>query len=171
MNEVTDEIIRKQIEAADYLLKFTIKTAAPKAISLSTAITKWLIKAGTYTPEKGMIQLKRLAKQGDELRQVPLHGEGLKRFDSIARKYGIKYSIEDDLKKQQCTLFFRAKDETVVKAAFKELIANEADRSKRPSFRKTLNRCQEKAEEWNRNQLENEGMDNKRSRNYVKQGR
>lgn len=85
--------------------------------------------------DKPEVNIKTLMKDGESVKDIEITDENIKAFEPIARKYGIKYSLkevipskedldkakEDDKEsKPRYMIFFKAKDESVLKVALTE---------------------------------------------------
>jgi hypothetical protein len=74
---------------------------------------------------RGKQPLKKLLGSGAKLENIPINAESTKDFESVARKYGVDYSLQktEHGGKEQCLVFFKAKDINVLIAAFKDYSA------------------------------------------------
>lgn len=95
----------------------------------------------------GKMSFKQLSK-GGALSEVDITNDNIKAFDPVARKYGIRYSLQKDaaVDPPLWKVYFRAKDADSMTAAFKEFsdnILNVKDRDK-PSVKETMKNLQEK---------------------------
>lgn len=79
--------------------------------------------------DKPEVNIKTLMKDGESVKDIEITDENIKAFEPIARKYGIKYSLKEDLdkakeddkeSKPRYMIFFKAKDESVLKVALTE---------------------------------------------------
>ncbi len=115
--------------------------------------------------EKSKVSIKDLTANGETVKDLEITDENIKAFDPIARKYGIKYSLKEitpskeELQKDPNTssgahgravaegndqpkymVFFKAKDESVMKAALTEFSEKElAKKEKKKTKEKTKN--------------------------------
>ena len=117
----------------------TTKTAKMTANVLAKLMRAALrkMKESRGKPVEGKQSLKQLSK-GGELSNVEIKDENIKAFDPIARKYNISYALKRDssLEPPRWLVFFKAKDESAMTAAFKEFTAKMVKRDKdRPSAR------------------------------------
>ena len=90
--------------------------------------------------KEGRQSIKELSK-GGTLSSIEITDGNIKKFDPIARKYGIKYSLEKDKSSDppRWMVFFQAKDVDAITAAFKEY-SKKTIKSKgdKPSVRDTI---------------------------------
>lgn len=86
----------------------------------------------------GKKTLKQLQAQGHELTSIEITDENIKSFEHCARKYGVDFSLKKDrtANPPQYYVFFKARDEKVMEAAFREYTA-QVTRDK-PSVRQRL---------------------------------
>jgi len=86
--------------------------------------------------EKSQVSIKDLTANGESIKDLEITDENIKVFEPIARKYGIKYSLKEirptpeELEKDpkapsKYMVFFKAKDESVMKAAISEFSERE----------------------------------------------
>lgn len=94
-------------------------------------------------PEKGIKhgkqKLKNLQKQGRELTNVEITGDNIGSFGKYAKKYNIDYSLMVDKSEEppRWYVFFKASDEKLMEAAFREYTNNVLP-SKKSSVKKKL---------------------------------
>ena len=93
------------------------------------------------------MSFKQLSK-GGALSEVDVKNSNIKAFDPVARKYGIRYSLQKDASSEppMWRVYFRAKDADSMTAAFKEFsdsILNVKDKD-RPSVKETMREMREK---------------------------
>jgi len=92
--------------------------------------------------EKSLVSLKDLQANGETVKDLEITDENIKAFEPVAKKYGIKYSLHEitpspeALKENPKTplkymVFFKAKDESVMKAALTEFSAMQQDKRKK----------------------------------------
>jgi len=158
MNEIQEELARKQVRAAEHVVKFFINKAAPTMKDLIVGVIKWLGDQNNKILP-GKQSLKQLTKDGSRLASLPLNSDNIKTFESIAKKYGMRYSMEKDSSKDppQHSVFFATKDADTMTAVFKKYLSNEIKRekSKKPPFKKVLNEAKEKVKNQIRDQNKN----------------
>lgn len=88
---------------------------------------------------RGKRRLKDLQSEGSELSNIEITDENIKSFERYARKYGIDYALKKDKAADppRYFVFFRARDEKTMEAAFKEY-SGYITREKKPSVKKKL---------------------------------
>ena len=94
----------------------------------------------------GKMSMKQLSKGGC-LSEVDITHDNIKAFDPIARKYGIRYSLQKDATAEPplWRVYFRAKDADSMTAAFREFSASVLNRDRdRPSVREAMRDLSEK---------------------------
>ena len=124
-------------------IKATKLTAKGLAKAMQLAYTQFQ-KARDKPGKKSMKQLRK----GGDLSKVEITDANIKAFDPIARKYGIRYSLEKDKSSEtpQWRVYFRAKSSESMHDAFKEFsdnVYNTKDKDK-PSVRETMRDFREK---------------------------
>ena len=99
---------------------------------------------------QGKQSVKKLIaqNQGVETAEIADKDEA-KKFDRIARKYGVDYAIRkgiNDKGETRYILFFKAKDQSAISQAMNDYTKQWAEQSKgqQPSFRKTLQELMDK---------------------------
>ena len=89
-------------------------------------------------------EVKKANKPGRRtLKSMMESGSELCSFEKVARKYRIQYSLKKDKSKEppQYLVFFRAKDEAVMTAAFKEYTGMALPATRKASIRKRLQKA------------------------------
>ena len=88
---------------------------------------------------KGKQSLRDLQDEGSELSNIEITDENIKSFERYARKYGIDYALKKDKAADppRYFVFFRARDEKTMEAAFKEY-SEYTTKEKKPSVKKKL---------------------------------
>lgn len=101
----------------------------------------------TNVTRRGKQSLNSLMKRGSELTNIEITDKNIRSFERIARKYGIDYSLKKDKSEEppKYMVFFRAKDEAVMTAAFKEYAGATLLKTNKISIRKRLHQAIEKA--------------------------
>lgn len=99
---------------------------------------------GKQVPQEDLIPhgkqtVKELAAQNQGMTSIEVHDKHIKAFDRVARKYGIDYAVK---KVPGCPprhlIFFKARDQDALDAAFAEFLHKQQVREKRPSIRKLM---------------------------------
>lgn len=91
----------------------------------------------------GLHTMRELKKDGAQLIDVPISDKNIGAFDHIARKYELAYSLKmnAEVDPPKWYVFFRAKDENSMTAAFEEFTAKSLNRAKgRVSLRDKLHK-------------------------------
>ena len=88
---------------------------------------------------RGKQSLRDLQDEGSELSNIEITDENIKSFERYARKYGIDYALKKDKAADppRYFVFFRARDEKTMEAAFKEY-SEYTTKEKKPSVKKKL---------------------------------
>jgi hypothetical protein len=121
----------------------TKPTAAALAALKDTISTK---------ADKSKVTIKDLTANGESVKDLEITDANIRAFEPIARKYGIKYALKE-LKSDPKTLpkymvFFKAKDESVMKVALtefseKQLARKEKKKSVKKDVKKEVGRFKE----------------------------
>ena len=138
-----------QEELENKSVVLTIKAAKLTAKGLAVAMRFAYQQFQKARDKPGKKSMKQLRKGGD-LSKVEITDDNIKAFDPIARKYGIRYSLEKDNTGEtpKWRVYFRAKSSESMHDAFKEFSdtifnAKEKDKDK-PSVRETIRDFREK---------------------------
>ena len=98
-------------------------------------------QAGKPPPKsyQGKVSVKELTRDGDGAKNINVADEGIKLFERIARKNGVKYAVQRDTTQEfpQWRVFFKAKDEDAMIAAFRDFdtkIKARGAKAKKPSL-------------------------------------
>ncbi len=88
----------------------------------------------------GKTSLRKMVEEGSELSNIEISDENIKSFEKTARKYSIQFSLMKDKSKDppRYLVFFKARDVSVMQAAFQEYTGITLNRKTRPSIRKKL---------------------------------
>lgn len=89
-------------------------------------------------PQK--MKIKELVGTGSGIGKVQLKDDDIKKFERVARKYGVKYSINKDKTSKPPTyyFFFQSKDTEVINKAFQDFLGKQLKREKKPTIAQTL---------------------------------
>ena len=138
-----EEINQKTIAVA---IKTTKVTGRVLRAALRALLRHWNNKRHQKAHSKGKDavvshgkkSLKELQAQGHELTSIEITDDNIKSFEHCARKFGVDFSLKKDKTADPPVfyVFFRAKDEKLMEAAFKEYTAD-VTRDK-PSVRQKL---------------------------------
>lgn len=90
--------------------------------------------------QTGKTSLRKMMKEGSELSNIEISDENIKSFEKIARKYSMQFSLMKDKSHDppRYLVFFKARDVSVMQAAFREYTGVTLNRKTRPSIRKKL---------------------------------
>lgn len=88
---------------------------------------------------RGKQSLKQLQDQGAELTNIEITEDNIRSFERVARKYGVDFSLKKNeaVQPPRVFVFFKARDEKVMEAAFKEYAAQNMKKRK-PSIREKI---------------------------------
>ena len=132
-------VFAANVEAEILKGAFNIATFIPKNImqGLSEKITE-----ENY---QGKQTMKQLLGSGAKLDNIPINEDKMGFFKSVARKYGIDYSLKkavttqpDGSDKTQYLVFYKAKDIKVLQAAFKDFSDKVMKREKQKSIKEQI---------------------------------
>ena len=128
-------------------VSLSIKTGKITAQLLAKAMQEAYRQMQNSQEKPGKKSFKQLSK-GGSLSEVDITNENIKAFEPVARKYGVKYSLQKDASSEPPTwkVYFRAKDTDSVNAAFKEFSENytNAKNKDKPSVKETMKDLGEK---------------------------
>lgn len=146
MNEKTVSLIIRGTKVTAAVLKDAMKMFLRQT---SNRISN--NRNGKGTPEKqkqvsqpggrtGKTSLRKMMEEGSELSNIEISDENIKSFEKIARKYSIQFSLMKDKSNDppRYLVFFKARDVSVMQAAFREYTGVTLNRKARPSIRKKL---------------------------------
>lgn len=90
----------------------------------------------------GKQTVQELIGQNQGVSAVPVASTELKGFERVAKKYGVDFAIRKDASHDppRYTVFFKARDQAALDAAYREYSAQTLNKEDRPSVRKMLNR-------------------------------
>ena len=98
----------------------------------------------------GKQSLKQLIRHSNGLKQVPVHGENLKEFEKILKKYGVDFAImkETQGESPRYLVFFKARDEQILSSVLEESTRKQLGKSnisKKPSLLAALKKAKDLA--------------------------
>ena len=100
-------------------------------------------KEQDVTPH-GKQSVKELVSQGQGVTSIEVHDKGIRRFERVARKYGVDYAIKKVKgDKPKYLIFFKGRDEDAITAAMTEYADKRLRREERPSVLKLLKKLKE----------------------------
>ncbi len=96
----------------------------------------------------GKQTVKQLIRHSNGLKQIPIQEESLKEFEKVLNRYGVDFAVmkENRAKSPRFLMFFKAKDEEVLKSVLADCTRKQMEKStdKRPSVLKLLSVMKEK---------------------------
>ncbi len=98
----------------------------------------------------GKQTVKQLVRHSNGLKQVPVHGERLREFERILKKYGVDFAVMKEAQGEtpRYMVFFKAKDEAVISNVLQEGTKKQLAKGKsvrKPSVRAALKEAKELA--------------------------
>ena len=144
-----------QDKVNEKVVSLAIKTSKLTAGVLQSAI-KALLKKGkgqlTKAPH-GKVTMRQLMKPGEKVTNIEITDANIKAFDPIAKKNGLTYNVKkiENGKPPTYLVSFRGKDIDVITEAFREFSAKKLSREQKPSIRKALAACRDRAKQLNAN--------------------
>ena len=139
MNEKTVSLIIRGTKVTAAVLKDAMKMFLRQT---SNRVSNGRDGKGTSEKQKqvsqtGKTSLRKMMKEGSELSNIEISDENIKSFEKIARKYSIQFSLMKDKSHDppRYLVFFKARDVSVMQAAFRESTGVTLNRKARPSIR------------------------------------
>lgn len=116
-----------------------LKAAIGKYLAHRAEAKRQKARDGPVTP-RGKQTVKQLVGQGQGVSNIEANDPSLRDFERIARKYGVDYAIKRDraASPPRFLIFFKARDEAAINAAFTEFSANKVRKASRPSVLQKL---------------------------------
>lgn len=98
------------------------------------------------TRKHGKQSLKELNKQSAELQDIPMDGKDVKLFEKELRQYGVDYAVKKDGNQMNTyTVFFKAKDISLIDNALKSYTSKQFTRENKPSIKQQMQKAVEKS--------------------------
>ena len=120
---------------------------------LKAAISKYMAhrrnvklgkQRGRETPvvHRGRQTVQQLTRQNHGVSSIDFQDKYIRRFDRIARKYGVDYAVRKDRSAAppKYLIFFKGRDTDAINAAFQEYLGQKVRRASRPSVLERLER-------------------------------
>ncbi len=89
---------------------------------LTASLLRWALRQ--YLEQSkyphGKQTVKQLVRQGDGVKNIQITEKNIKSFERVARKYGVDFALKKDPAEGKYLVFFKAKDEAAITAAFNE---------------------------------------------------
>ena len=112
---------------------------------LKWAIRKYLAQSQNPKIHHGKQSVKQLVGQGAGVKN------NIKSFENVAKKYGVDFALKKNPDKGEYYVFFKARDDDAMQAAFAEYAAKTMKRKapEKPSVRQALSHFKEVARSMN----------------------
>lgn len=133
-----------QEEVRDKSLAFTIKVGKTggrlTADLMKWAMRRYLQQARNPKIHHGRQTVKQLVGQGAGVKSIDITEKNIKSFERVAKKYGVDFALKKNPDKGEYYVFFKARDDDAMKAAFAEYTAKTVTRKapEKPSVRRQL---------------------------------
>ena len=139
-----------QEEVEQKTMALSVRTTRLTAELLQKAFRHFL-EAQKNRPKEfqhGKQTLKELMKQNTNISSIEITHDNIKDFEGTAKKYGIDFALKKDISENppRYLVFFKGRDADVMEAAFKEYMAKNLQKEKKPSVKKALSVFKETAE-------------------------
>ncbi|MCD8122847.1 MAG: PcfB family protein [Clostridiales bacterium] len=139
-----EEVTNRSINLAITTSKLTARTIMNGLRMYLNHRTKVKAKKAAAKNEvpRGKQTVEQLIGQNQGVTSIPIASTELNGFERVAKKYGVDFAIRKDVSAEppRYTVFFKARDEAALEAAYKEYSAQTLSKQKRPSVRKMLNK-------------------------------
>ena len=119
---------------------------------LTADLLKWTMRkymAQSQNPKihHGKQTVKQLVGQGTGVKSIDITEKNIKSFERVAKKYGIDFALKKNPDKGEYYVFFKARDDDAMQAAFAEYTAKTVKRKaqEKPSVRQALSHFKEVA--------------------------
>ena len=136
-------------EVNEKSVALVVKAGKMTASVLARAMQSYLNrnKSGKVKGEKvkpGEISMKKLAiETGGNTANIEITDKNIKAFDPIAREFGIRYALKKHEQGGRYYVFFNARSEDAMMAAFKKFTAKQTRKASRPSVLSELRKLVE----------------------------
>lgn len=113
---------------------------------------------------QGKQTVKQLAKQNQGMTSMEITNENIKCFEKYARKYGVDFAMQKDSTQTppKFLVFFKARDQDAILAAFKDFTSEITRKNTRPSVRKNLEILKEKVKSMTVEKVKNKQKEQSR---------
>lgn len=134
---------------SDKVVALTVKAARMTEDVLKKAIRQFLAQQKSKSPKvyKGKQSVKHLVRGSgnNQLTNIEITDQNIKAFNKTAHKYGVDYALKKDSSAEppKYLVFFKAKDNDVMTAAFKHFLDGELKKNEKPSIKKRLRSLRE----------------------------
>ncbi len=136
-----------QDEVRERSVALVIKTGKA-GVKLTADLLKWAIRQYMQHQRSvphGKQTVKQLVRQNAGVKSIEITEKNIKSFERVARKYGVDFALKKDAQAGKYLVFFKARDEDALSAAFSEYAGKTMHRKTRekPSIRAQLAQLKE----------------------------
>jgi len=112
---------------------------------LKWAMRRYLAQSRNPKIHHGKQTVKQLVGQGTGVKSIDITEKNIKSFERVAKKYGIDFALKKNPDKGEYYVFFKARDDDAMKAAFAEYTAKTMHRKapEKPSLLAQLSHFKE----------------------------
>ena len=117
---------------------------------LTADLLKWAMRRylnQSHNPKlyHGKQTVKQLVGQGAGVKSIEITEKNIKSFERVAKKYGVDFALKKNPDKGEYYVFFKARDDDAMQAAFAEYTAKTIQRKtmEKPSVRRQLSHFKE----------------------------
>jgi len=112
---------------------------------LKWAMRRYLAQSRNPKIHHGKQTVKQLVGQGTGVKSIDITENNIKSFERVAKKYGIDFALKKNPDKGEYYVFFKARDDDAMKAAFAEYTAKTMHRKapEKPSLLARLSHFKE----------------------------
>ena len=112
---------------------------------LKWAIRRYMVQSQNPKIHHGKQTVKQLVGQGAGVKSVEITEKNIKSFERVAKKYGVDFALKKNPDKGEYYVFFKARDDDAMQAAFTEFTARTVQRKdpEKPSVRQQLDHFKE----------------------------
>jgi len=124
---------------------------------LKWAMRRYLEQSRNPKIHHGKQSVKQLVRQGAGVKNIEITEKNIKSFEQTAKKYGIDFALKKNPEKGEYYVFFRARDEDAMQAAFSEYAAKTVHRKapEKPSLLAQLSHFKEMVKNMARDTAKN----------------
>lgn len=126
---------------------------------LKWAMRKYMTQSQNPRIHHGKQTVKQLVGQGAGVKSIDITEKNIKSFERVAKKYGIDFALKKNPDKGEYYVFFKARDEDAMQAAFAEYTARTIHRKtpEKPSVRQQLSHFKEVVKNITQETVKNRG--------------
>jgi len=130
--QVNDKAVSLSVQTA----KFTGKKFEQLILHLLNSMKKQKNSRDSPVVHKGKQTVKQLIGQNAGIANIEIGSESIRKFEKIARKYGVDFSITKDAsaKPPKFSVFFKPRDKDALMSAFTEYNNKVIQKPKKPSL-------------------------------------